>query len=115
MPCQTYTRADEIDDERRYALQDEADAATRAACELVRVLRDNYPKVTERMFTSKLNGIATKGIPLLSSKTIAWVKRHKHEDELRLSKEELRKKQERLKKRALAKLTSKERKLLGLV
>ena len=91
MPCES----GDIHDDLRDAY-DRADAATRAACEMARILRA-YHKFDQ-----------------LSQETRRWVKRHGRIDRERERDEKREREHSESKERALAKLSRKEREVLGL-
>ncbi len=93
MPCSS----EGYDDSDRIA----ADAATRAACDMVRVVRST---------PSTWDKVAGK----LSAGTLAWVQRHDELDARREREEVDRAKQKRIRDEALAKLSKKEREALGI-
>lgn len=100
MPCM-----DDQHNEDIAALCRKLDQATRVACDLARQIRANhisegYPGGT--------------GVEGCSKETQLWVIRHDKADEARLRRERKHAKQKRLRAKALAKLTPKERKRLGL-
>ena len=98
MPC----RCDGAEEESRRDQQKRLDAATRAACEAMRALRETYETM----------GI--KGIPDVSAETYAWFQRHEADDARRREYERQQKEQERIRQSGLSKLTAEERSALGL-
>jgi len=93
MPC----RSDDDDCSDAYR---SADRATKAACDIVRVVRDRG------VWRDVVNG--------LSKSTQKWIEQHDKADADRLEREAEEAKAKALKKRALGKLTNKERAALGL-
>jgi DNA-directed RNA polymerase specialized sigma subunit len=93
MPC----RDDYVDD--GYAR--EAAESGRVACELAKVLRE-YPQTWRKAKHS------------LSAATLAWIERHDEEDRQRELQEEQEKARKRIAKDAKAKLTPREREVLGI-
>ena len=92
MPCSS-----ELPNEAYYKAQAEADKATRVACELWRILEsENYTTAS------------------LSKESAKFIKRHLEWDERRKKMKHIQRKREKLKKKALAKLTPKEKRALGL-
>lgn len=92
MPC----RCEGYEDQRETDLWREADAATRAACELRTVLRGGGKESD------------------LSDQTRKWIAQHDAEDAKRFGEEMAVLMKERAKKQALTKLTREERRALGL-
>jgi hypothetical protein len=76
------------------------DGATRAACEMAKLIR--------------LGWKGSNGFKMLSPQTRAWVEHHDEVDRKRLEREKKIEQRKRLKEKALHKLSSKERKALGL-
>ena len=92
MPCiSDYGRADQD-------CYDKLNEATRAACELARVLR----------------GQAIGRWDSVSEKTKKWVEHHDKMDAARIKREKEEHRRKKLKKQALKKLSHKEREALGL-
>jgi hypothetical protein len=92
MPCQS----------DGYDYSAEADAATRAACELVKTARGMGSQVWGKM--------AQK----LSKRTLAWIEDHDEADKQREREEKEEAAQRSLKSKALKKLSRKEREALGV-
>ena len=91
MPCQCE------DDGTRYAsIKAGADAATRAACDLRTILRRNGKECD------------------LTKETQNWIKCHDEWDARRIKEEEATGERQRVKAKALSKLTLDERRVLGL-
>lgn len=80
----------------------DANAATRAACEVVKALRRRAPAEWAMM------------LPTLSKATRAWIEEHKELDREREEEERAERKRKRLVREATAKLTPEEREALGL-
>ncbi len=79
----------------------EAAAAGRAACELAKVFRE-YPQTWRKAKHS------------LSAATLAWIERHDIEDKERERREEQARVRERVARDAKAKLTPREKEVLGI-
>jgi MoxR-like ATPase len=97
MPCRDYM----ADEEQNRAARKRLDDATRAACEAISLL-DNL---------RLLNTTATKR---LSAETLAWWKEHQRQDAIRLEAERKERERASIKRKALAKLTSAEKSVLGI-
>jgi hypothetical protein len=102
MPC-----SDGYSDVERYTeLRIRLDKATRAACEMARVIR----KYGQALIGDEGTDLFDK----LSSKTKGWVKRHDEADRRRIKEEKKEMRRKKLRKLALAKLSHKEREALNL-
>lgn len=97
MPCSDYGRAAT---EVRIRL----DKATRAACEMARVIR----------YQSENNHECSFLFDSLTTRTQKWIKAHEKMDRERLKQEKLERRRKKLKKRALKKLSKKEIEALGI-
>lgn len=92
MPCRGY----DADDYSR-----DANEATRAACDIARVIRKEHPEAWKKMQGS------------LKKKTLAWIEEHDAEDRERAQEERVEKNRRSLASKAKAKLTKAERDALG--
>lgn len=97
MPCSSggYESASYYNDYVEY--KDRADRATRAACELGRLL-----KTVPKLFAT------------LTPRTQKWIKRHEAMDRRRIEQEKEKKRTTKIRQNALAKLSKEERDILGV-
>jgi hypothetical protein len=92
MPC----ACDGMDEMRRDQVEEEANQATRAACDMRTILRRNNLELE------------------LTEETRKWIMRHDIADARRIAEENASGLRERTKRTALAKLSLEERRVLGL-
>lgn len=97
MPCY-----DSRDDDDRRDTQQRADDATRAACDLARVLHHYRPETWKELQR------------FMHKSTLDWVRKHDEADARRLRQETEEQNRQNLIAAAKAKLTLSEKKLLGL-
>jgi hypothetical protein len=94
-------------------MQEVADKAARAACDLAHQIRKHFPKAWIRMCECPEG---TKGKALLSAETLRWIEEHDKADSLRRQRERKERRRERKRreviKTAKAKLTPEEFKML---
>jgi hypothetical protein len=82
----------------------EAQRAGRAACDLVKVLRKQFPSTWENIIKRDL----------LKNSTLAWIEEHDEQDREREKEEREKANRRSLASKAKAKLTPKERAVLGI-
>jgi hypothetical protein len=106
MPCNDGGPSYYTSSERLYKMKARLDKATRAACEMARIIRE---------YGEALIGDEGKDLfHKLSKETKKWIEKHDAMDAKRLKLEQEEKDRKRLKKQALCKLSKKEREVLDL-
>lgn len=81
---------------------EEYEKAARAACDLARIVREDFPQTWRKM---KHN---------VSPQTLAWIEKHDEEDRKRIKREIEEAERNKQRKDAIAKLTDWEKQLLGI-
>ena len=95
MPCQCDYPSGPSEDS---GLRREADAATRASCDMRTIIRKFAPNLMDE----------------LTSETLRWIQKHDNEDAKRIAEENAKGIREEVRKKAMSKLSLEERRVLGL-
>lgn len=93
MPCRC-----DYDGDSQFELHQKADAATRATCDMRTMIRKYAPEVLKE----------------LTKETRKWIRQHDTEDAKRIAEENASGLREKVRRKAMDKLTLEERRVLGL-